>query len=84
MEADQQRWHEWAQFLHRRGLGRWVAALLEAVGPLSVLAAQLIYVGQPLLEFIVPKENLDALARLFDDPQQTKKFAVLLRGGNIT
>jgi hypothetical protein len=84
MNMDQQRWQEWAQFLHRWGLERWAAIFLESTGPLSVLAAQIVYVSQPLLKLAFSQNSLEALARLLDDPQQTKLFVTILREGKST
>jgi len=79
MESDLQTWSEWVQKLQQRGYSSWVAALLEGAGPLVTVAAQAIYLTQPVLRGIVPDYQLDAMAHLFEDPQQTRKFAARLK-----
>lgn len=79
MTSDQQIWQVWAAALQRWGIQREVATLLEAAGPLTVLAAQAVYTGQPLFNLAVPGEYLDALARLLEEPTQAQAFATYLR-----
>lgn len=56
-----------------------MASLLEAIGPLSVLAAQIVYLGQPLMQGIFPEKNFNVAARLFEDPDRLRMFTQLLR-----
>jgi hypothetical protein len=79
MKTDQQLWQAWADTLQRWGLKDWTAAFLEAAGPFSMLGAQLVYISQPLLKAAWPGDHLDALARLLEDPTQTRSFATFLR-----
>jgi hypothetical protein len=81
MNADRRFWQVWALTLHRWGLGDWISSLLEAAGPLTLLGAQAIYVTQPLLRTFTTDENLSALARLLEEPDQTQSFALFLREG---
>ena len=74
MDTDQHIWRVWARFLHRLGVGKWVAVLLEAAGPLTILGAQAVYVSQPLLNHSLSEDHLDALARLLEDSTQTRAF----------
>jgi len=71
-------WPEWTESLRRRGLDGFAAWLLEAGGPINVIGAQLLYMGQP---FIVPQENADirALANLLEEEDEARAFAALLR-----
>ena len=78
-EANQQLWHGWAARLNRRGLGKGAALLLEAAGPLNLLAAQAVYVGQPLLGGWLPGSGLKALAGMLEDPSKRQVFIQLLR-----
>jgi hypothetical protein len=55
------------------------AALLEASGPLTIFFAQVVYAGQPLLRGAFPGERLQALAQLFEDPEESRSFANFLR-----
>lgn len=79
MNADQHIWRVWAKFLQRWGLIGCAASILEAAGPLAVLGAQLVYIGQPLLNHTVPNGHLDALARLLEDGTRTQAFVDYLR-----
>ncbi len=68
-------WPAWAAVLRRWGVDGAAAVLVESAGPLNVLLAQILYLGQPL----VPGASAAAVARLLDDPQQAAQFAAYLR-----
>lgn len=72
-------WHDWAEFLHRHGLENLVAWVLEAAGPLTVLGAQALYIGGPLLRPALTDMQLDALAGLLEDRDETLAFTAYLR-----
>lgn len=82
MDSNQHIWRVWADRAHRWGLGDWAASLLEAVGPLSVLGAQAVYLAHPLLSPLIPEGHLDALANLLEESDQARAFTALLREGN--
>jgi hypothetical protein len=79
MQKDRSFWPEWAHILQQWGLSEVVAALLDAAGPLNVFLAQVVFAGQPLLDRVVSKERLDALANLFEDQEETRSFAAFIR-----
>ena len=79
MKPDMQFWHLWEELLHRWGVKHWAALALEFAGPLSVLGAQLLYIGAPLLGEFVPRNHLDALTCMLEEPAQTKAFVSYLR-----
>lgn len=81
MEAEKQIWQGWIEALHRRRLGSVVALLLEAGGPLNVVAAQMVYLGQPLVGSSRSHGQLQALAHLLEDADQTQSFVTDLREG---
>ncbi len=54
---------------------------MEAGGPVSILAAQAIYMGQPFLRQAVPESHLQAMANLFEDQEEGQMFAAFLREG---
>lgn len=58
-----------------------VAYLLEAAGPLTVIAAQLIYIGQPILRGLVPEKHLVVLSALLEDDVQRAAFVNYIRDG---
>lgn len=77
-------WRNWAHALHRWGLEDWVAVFLESAGPLTVLGAQMVYLGQPLLQHALPKDQLAALAGMLEEPAQAQAFADFLREDTIS
>ena len=72
-------WSIWAQKLQRLGLSEPVAALLDAAGPLTTLAAQAIYLGQPLFGSTNPAGGWSTAAEMLADPQECRSFASFLR-----
>jgi hypothetical protein len=79
MQPDHFLWQRWAHLLQRWGLQNVASFLLEAGGPINVLAAEMIYLGQPFLGRAVPISQLQALADLFEDRDQARQFAAFLR-----
>ena len=72
-------WRIWANSLHRWGMEDLAASILEAVGPLGVLGAQVVYLSQPILHGILPANHLQAMANLFEDHNQRQAFIAILR-----
>jgi hypothetical protein len=72
-------WHGWAELLHRHGLENLVAWILEAAGPLTVLGAQALYLGGPLLRPALTDTQRDALAGLLEDRDETLAFTAFLQ-----
>jgi hypothetical protein len=72
-------WQTWAETLNRWGVKGLTATILEALGPLSLFGAQLVYVGQPFLTPFFPKDHMRALADLLENPQDTQSFVAILR-----
>ena len=79
MSAHQEIWKTWAARLHQWGLGEVTASILEATAPLNLVAAQLVYIGQPVLRGVLRTENLNALAIMLEDPRETHTFVSHLR-----
>lgn len=75
MESPRAFWPEWAGFLRQRGLHGLAAWLLDASGPLAVIGAQVLYLGQPFVQ----NRHVDALARLLEDDNEAQAFAAFLR-----
>jgi hypothetical protein len=69
-------WSEWAESLRRLKLDVLAAWLLEAGGPLTVLGAQAVYLGQPFLG----GKKLDSLAHMLEEDEESQAFARYLRG----
>jgi len=72
-------WSQWAESLRRFKLDGLVSWLLEAGSPLTVLGAQALYIGQP---FIGGKQ-IESLAHMLEEEEETQAFAHYLRGENI-
>ena len=72
-------WEGWAARLQQLGLREFLASFLEASGPVNLIGAQLVYLGQPVLGGIFPNEHLNALASLLEESDQTQAFVALLR-----
>ena len=81
MQLDRSLWPGWARLLQRWGVQNIASFFLEAAGPLNILAAQVIYLGQPFLKQAVSSDHLQALAALFEDQDEARRFAALLREG---
>ena len=79
MSTSQEQWEPWACFLHHYAMERPAALLLEAAGPLTILLAQFIYMGQPLLDGSKKLADWEALAGMLEDPAQAKAFAAYLK-----
>ncbi len=76
-------WPIWADFLRRRGLENLAAWVLEAAGPLTLLGAQALYFGEPLLRPALSKTKINALAHLLEDGAETQAFTAFLREEGI-
>ncbi len=81
MQADRQIWQAWAQKLHSWGLADLVASLLEVMGPVSWIGAQALYLSQPLFSLPTTRSQIDALADLFEEPEDARTFIDMLRKG---
>jgi hypothetical protein len=79
MLFNQHIWRDWARNLHQWGLDNLTASLLESAGPLTILAAQMVYIGQPFLKLAVQENKIDALAQMLEDTQQKRSFISIIR-----
>lgn len=79
MNFDHQIWDGWAQKLHRWGIDGFIASLLEAAGPLTVLGAQVVHILQPLIGRRTSGRGLDVLAEMLEEPEQVRLFVNYLR-----
>lgn len=78
MQADRTYWPVWVRFLHRWGMGEPFATLLETTGPLKLLFAQLVYLGQPLLSG-GNSQTWQAFANLLENETESRSFAAFIR-----
>lgn len=74
MKSTREFWQRWAESLRRYQLHDLVASFLEAGSPLALLGAQAIYFSGGF----VRNDQLDALASLLEDENETKAFAAFL------
>ncbi len=84
MNADRHFWGVWSKVLQRWGVQDFAVLLLEGLGPLNVLAAQLLYIVQPLLVRTTPHGQMQALADMLEDTQETQAFIHYLREATHT
>ncbi len=79
MSENQQNWIPWARTLQRWGVRETAASVLETAGSLNILAAQLLYISQPLLSGVVSPQSMHAFARLLENPAERSEFVAYLR-----
>lgn len=82
MDAQPRVWKAWVDQIRKWGLGEFAATFLEATEPLNLIAAQFIYLGQPLFKSTVAEKQMVALAHILEDPDETSSFAAQLRESN--
>lgn len=80
MKKDHHIWQIWADGLHRWGIKGFVTTFLEAAGPMNLLGAQAIYIGQPILNTFVSDQHLKSLANLLENSVETRRFIEFLKG----
>ena len=81
MKKNHHIWRIWANTLHRWGVDNLVATFLEAAGPLTMIGAQAIYIGQPVLNSFVPNEHLNVLTVVLEQDDQRDAFINYIREG---
>lgn len=59
----------WSKRLHTARLDGLVGVLLDVTEPLSPLGAQILWIAQPTLGLLVPREEIATLARLLEKPE---------------
>jgi hypothetical protein len=79
MDSPRAYWPKWTESLQRLGLEGFAALLLEAGGPVNIVAAQLLYITQP---FATPQASagMGALANLLEQEDEAQAFAAILKG----
>ena len=75
----QEEWDRAIRYLYDRRLHHFTASLMEAAGPLTLLGAQAIYIGQPLLTLFLPRDQAQHLAGILENPAKCKSFIRALR-----
>lgn len=77
--ANQPELENLAAQLKRWGLSPLAASLLEAAGPFALIAAQSLYVAEPMLSGLMPQTSLKNIASMLEHPEQSAAFAQTLR-----
>jgi hypothetical protein len=72
-------WPKWANFLRSHGLERLVIWALEAIEPINIIGAQLLYMGGIFFPPSVSGGQIEALAGLLEDRDETNAFVSFLR-----
>lgn len=62
--------NDWIDNIKARGLGGALRITLDALSPLSPLAAQLLYIAQPVCGLWGWHGRVGAIARTLEDPQK--------------
>lgn len=70
MQVNQEYWHQWAQYLQRNHLIGLFRFLLEASGPIRIIAAQSLWMTQPFFQNSI----ISQLAAVLEDQEQSKAF----------
>jgi hypothetical protein len=71
-------WEGWARSLQQRKLNGAAEIILDALGPLTVILAQFIYIGQPYLQNLKPSTEWLDLAHMLEHPEESREFVALL------
>jgi len=83
MDSPRNYWPQWTESLRNMGLDGFAAWLLEASGPLNILGAQLLYIGQPFATRQT-SDGIRALANLLEQEDESRAFAAFLHHSRDT
>jgi hypothetical protein len=72
-------WQKWAENLRRWHLSDFAAWFFDSASPAHLLGAQVVYIGQPLLEVFIPQVQFNALTEILEKPSQAQAFVTCLR-----
>lgn len=70
MQVNQYNWNQWAQYLQQYRLMGLFRFLLDAAGPVRVIAAQSLYLTQPFFRNSI----IGQLAEVLEDSEKSKAF----------
>jgi hypothetical protein len=70
MQVNQYNWNQWAQYLQQYHLMGIFLFLLDAAGPIRVIAAQSLYLTQPFIRNSI----ISQLAEILEDSAKSKAF----------
>ncbi|MBI9044828.1 MAG: hypothetical protein JEZ06_10100 [Anaerolineaceae bacterium] len=72
-------WVKWAQILQQWKVKDFAADALEAIGPLSIMLAQIVYFGQPFFRKSMSAQQWSAFGGLLEDREICIEFVAYLR-----
>ena len=70
---------KWIKTLYKLRLQNLTATILEALGPMNILGAQLVYLTQPVLSPFITSVQSQEFAKILEDPSETALFIEALR-----
>lgn len=70
---------KWIKTLYNLRLQNLTATFLEALGPMNLLGAQLVYLSQPVLSPFISQDLSQDFAKILEDPSETALFIEALR-----
>ncbi len=76
---NQENWEKWIKTLYKLRLQNLTATILEALGPMNILGAQLVYLTQPVLSSFITDDQSQEFAKILEDPSETALFIKALR-----
>ncbi len=62
------------QWIKAHKMGTFASLLLDVLEPLAPIGAQLLYIGQPTLGFLLRHDTIGAWARLLEDPTHWRQL----------
>lgn len=73
--------NQFADTLTRRGLREFALVVLQAGQPLSFIGGQLLWIAQPALSVVLPKQQVAQVAYLLEDPAAVQSLIAHLQAG---
>jgi len=70
---------KWIKTLYKMRLQNLTATILEALGPMNIIGAQLVYLTQPVLSPFFNSDQSQDIAKILEDPSETASFIKALR-----
>jgi hypothetical protein len=70
---------KWIETLYKMRLSNLTATILEALGPMNILGAQLVYLTQPVLSSFFNSDQSEDIAKILEDPAETASFIKAIR-----
>jgi hypothetical protein len=59
----------WLREWHGRPQGEWLVTALDMFEPIAPLGAQVLYILQPTLGWMIPRERMNMLAQALETPE---------------